>query len=135
MFVPAKTALITSNRATASRMPVTSQAFNLSARAPLRPVSGPAYSNQCGWLQLKFHHHPYPDKVAYVAMASCLCHGFSFGFHLSTRITSLQSTSGNLPCASFNPQIIDKYLHLEMSKGRVLGLFPQQLLWEDLNLL
>ena len=63
-------------------------------------------------------------------MASCLCHGFSLGFHLSACITSLKSTSGNFPCASFNPQIIDKYLHLEISKGRVSGPFLQQLLWE-----
>ena len=53
-------------------------------------------------------------------MASCLSHGFSLGFHLSTCITHLKSTSGNFfPAASFNPQIIDKYLHLEISKGRL----------------
>ena len=68
--------------------------------------------------------HPDQSFVTYVL--DDLQNGFRVGF--SPDSVSLKSTTHNMSFASLQPLAIDDYLHTELAKGRVAGLFSSPLL-------
>lgn len=71
-------------------------------------------------LQHELHHHPNPDKVAYVVQ------GLQCSFHLSLNHSiTFKSASGNMSSVHLNTQVIDNYLQSKVQMGRVAGPFPQ----------
>lgn len=51
-----------------------------------------------------------------------IAHGFRIGFDASD--VSLSSTKCNMQSATAHPEEVDKYLHKELSEGRLIGPFP-----------
>ena len=69
------------------------------------------------WRERCFH----PDQVKVDYVISGLTNGFRLGFDPSA--VSLQSAAHNMPSASLQPSVIDKYILSELQKGHVVGPF------------
>ena len=63
----------------------------------------------------------HPDRQAVSFVLQGLQHGFRLGFKPARR---LKAAKRNKPSAFQNPQVIDDYLALEVSRCRVAGPFP-----------
>ena len=83
----------------------------------LPPVSAvtPLQANQFAW---ELRCHPDRQKVNFVVDG--IHHGFQLGFPPSQK---LKSAKYNKPSAAQHPSVVDQYLAIEVSLGRVAGPF------------
>lgn len=73
------------------------------------------------WSQVQAELRDYPDQSAAAYVLTGLREGFHIGFDASS--VSLQSSSSNMRSALEHPSVVDDYLQVEVSCGRVAGPF------------
>ena len=79
------------------------------------------------WQTLLAEH---PDQSLVKLFTSGIADGFRIGFHHPKE--SLQPAKKNMYCATQHPEVVDKYLAVEISHRRVVGPFTTQCSYQQI---